>query len=180
MRNVIAVVGLLLVVGCASKDPGGSSGGSSGGGGQGLVWVDRTGAVVGPDVGGPVYFDSSGFMWAVGVNTGALRPPLVGVLSFYDDSACSHLVGVAQPDMELPPREVFALTPGDGGFFVRSDTAQFGVDAGQLFAFAGASGCSPEGSVGSAVLPITGMVAVTPPATPFAPPLHPQWRGASP
>lgn len=164
-------VGLLVVLAGCSSSSIAPQGGDAGARPPVAVWVDATGAVVGPYASGsPVFFDAAGFQWSV--DRDAARASAVGTGAFYFSSAdCS---GSAYLAANVLPRQTIRVA-GDSTVYSLPDDAMPATRS-DLRSVLGFSGC--EALVGTAgVIPkAQARVVVGPPALSFMPPLHVEAR----
>jgi hypothetical protein len=168
MRDWV-IMGLVALVGC-------SNGGGSSSSGKQLVWVDKTGAEVGPgdNVSDPVftlatYVDSSGAIWTLDAETGE-PTNTVRKTALYSDSGCSSGQFVIPP----VPRVPFLLGT-DPTIYVRPDDLTLSTQAA-LFQKNSDGSCSSAGSNAQLVVEVSKLKTVSSPSLPFAPPLHRELR----
>lgn len=201
----VASVLVLLVLGCAQKGEPGAKGEAGAPGADGapgakgdpgergapgargadgtaipgariVLWVDATGAVIGPE---PVFIDDAGVQWPLDLETGTVKPQALSELVYFASTDCS---GQAYRAGGLP-RVGSSLPLGDGGvsLVVRDDTtpavaitlsvsngAQRGPDG---FCAAG-FGFSQQ----ARLVPVQAFREVLAPSTSTPGPLRKEWR----
>jgi hypothetical protein len=175
MRYALAVVVAVLELGCV-KGPKGDPGPAASSGKR-LVWVDATGAEVGPAAAAGVssglasYVDDRGLIWPVDPETARVAEDrFPGFSKLFETSDCTgtaYMVPVA-------PRVVFKA-PGDPKLRVRPDSlASKSVSVHTL----SGTDCSPT-STDYQVIDLTTTAPspeLTIPALAFAPPLRQEWH----
>jgi hypothetical protein len=147
-----------------------------------LAWVDASGALVSAGA-EPTYVAPDGRLWRVGRETGALGPTRAGVSPVYLDPACSGAAYLALADEAgspvPPPRVVFTLL-GESTLRVRPDSSAGEPHAGEtVYSSAGGACAALAAAPGRLLLPAAGTAPaqpLTPPASPFAPPLRQELR----
>jgi hypothetical protein len=157
----------LILAGCPN---GGSSGDTS----KHLVWVDKTGAVVGQSSGSNavLWADSSGVLWPIDPETAAFVHPLTTATHAYAEANCQSVgVVIGAP----PPRVPFVIAGEDGIWLRPDDLASTSATPVALKTSDGA--CGPVGDrTPRATIPKDQLKPLTSPSIPFAPPLHQELR----
>lgn len=143
--------------------PAGPAGSSSGG----FVWVDAAGVVVGSE---PAWTDSSGVIWPVDLETGAVKP--ITAFTFYGSAGCTGVeyAGV----VAVPAGYAFEVSTG-GATRTRDRTTQAVEVSMMSQRFATCSNASAPYSRSLAV-PLTSTRTITRPAAPYVGPLHREKR----
>lgn len=133
-----------------------------------VVWVDATGAVIGPE---PVFIDDAGVRWGLDRETGAptaLASSRLWHLSF----DCS---GETYVDAVSPPGHAFTVT-SDGGTYVRASTTTSATPRG-VGSTAIEGSCSvSDPRVTRNTLRLTEVTPVVQPPSRFSGPLRTEWR----
>lgn len=131
-----------------------------------VVWVDATGAVIGPEA---AFLDDAGVRWLLDTETGDLATYVNFTAHYFESLDCS-----GPPLMRVQlPRTAFGGP--DGGYFVRSNDA---TTAALLTTASRQSFGGPCIQISSSfyMLPLNEVRAVEKPAFDFIGPLRVEWR----
>src|ERR1041385_6081326 len=137
-----------------------------------LVWVDKTGAVVGPGEAIileattlATYVDSSGDIWALNLETA--EPLVVGRSSYFSDASCTSGSFVIPP----APRVPFTIGTDTSTLHVRPDDLVLSTQPA-LYEKQANGTCSQLGSTATLAVDATKLKTISRPSLPFAPPLR--------
>lgn len=145
------------------------------GNGRVVVWVDATGAVIGPE---PVFIDDAGVRWPLDVETGAPSLTTTSPSAIHRGFISDNCTGTEYVSALAAPREAFVMRSfgAPDVFVARSDAEPaVPVTTGSLFDVDGGCRALPSGGLARGV-PISSLRAAGQPPPPATGPLHREWR----
>lgn len=135
-----------------------------------MVWVDATGAVVGPE---PVFIDDAGVQWDLNTATAEVAPRPLSGNNLYTAADCA---GDAYAEGTVLPRLGHVLSLDDGGisYVVRDDTTPSPRISAQSVFINGA--CLANQQPPYLATPRSAFREVGLAQSPYTGPLHREWR----
>lgn len=141
-----------------------------------VLWVDATGAVIGPE---PVFIDDAGVQWPLNLESGTVAPLALYEGVYFASNDCTGQA--LRPG--YAPRMASSLPLADGGtqLVVRDDSTQavtitYGLSTGSVRLLDG--NCSFGNSFNQrlTVVPVEAFRELRAPTASFVPPLRKEWR----